>query len=137
MGDGMGAEISGDESDAQPPGAVRSLRLRFLRVLRGKPPSPFTNGSCDLLRGDSIGVMERHDVRVLCGKVLRLKPRRDSELVNRGVDISAPQLIEPKVVADDMIVRLKITRSLVVKHRGVELTQLAPRITEHEHGHVG
>src|SRR5215467_7758768 len=100
MGDGMRAEIPGEKADAQSPGALRPLGLRLLRMLLGKEPSPLANGPGDVLRSESIGVVKRHDVRGPRLQVRGIQAAGNPELFDCRVDISAPHLDQPEVVAD-------------------------------------
>ncbi len=58
-------------------------------------------------------------------------------LLDSPVDVSAPKLIQSKVIADYVVAWMEIARMHVMGDGYIEVSQLAGDIAQHEPGHVG
>jgi hypothetical protein len=106
-------------------------------VLEREKRSPFASGGGDLFRIRSIRTEQRHEITGLRRQIRWIERARGAQLLDSRIDVSAPKLVQAKVITNDMIVWLQIPRALIARHRDVEIAQLAGDISQHEPRYVG
>jgi hypothetical protein len=140
MRNGVRPKIARNETNAQSlrgTGVGTNGGRRRRRVFPGEARSPLADDRDDLFGTDPIRTMQRQDVAGLSLEVGRIQAAGRAQLLDSRIDVAARELVESQVVADHMIVRLKIARVLVMSDGPIEFPQLAGDVTQHEPGYIG